>query len=867
MSWWRELKRRVLFFGTRNGFDEDLDEEIRFHLESRVEELMQTGMPPRDARAQAQREFGTQMRVHEESRAAWQFRWLEDLLADLSYGIRALRRSPGFTLAAVLSLALGIGANTTIFSLTMEFLFSKPSCRDAASLQYVLLGGNSHSAIEEYRYVRDSHTFEGVAGSNEETEANWRNGAHTERIWAANITDNFFDVVGAPVLFGRPIHTGEQNEAVLSYAFWKGKLGGNPDIIGHRLVLDGDLYTVVGVLPTDHRTLTGFGLSTDLYKTFHKADLPVAIYIRLRKGMSHVEAYTRLQQLSKQLDRVYPRADFKWANQSELRAVAGLDRLRSLSMLPLAAFFGMLMTVVGLVLLIACSNVASLLLARAASRQQELAIRQSIGANRGRIVRQLLADSLLLAGLGAIAGLALNFAASIAMNGVRLPLPVPLRLHIEPDWRLLSYSVALAIACALLCGLLPALKATKRDVNSGLKIEERQVGGRSPMQRLLVAGQLAVSVLLLAVGFLFLKNLLFAAKISPGFDVHHTVWAYMRLVPEKYTKKEQIDPVIRTALQKLRLVPGVQSAATLEVVPFNGQRSTSIDVGIDGSTTLKIIYYQNNAVGPDYFKTMGIPLIAGREFLPSDTKNSVGTVILNSSLAHRLFGDKKPVGHTIRLHSGPLLTVVGVATDSKYLTMGEKDVPAMYSCYFQSDNAIVNLNFMVRSALPPATLLKEMSDALASVDRTAAIEVKPMEKALGLAMLPSQVGATLLGSMSVLALLLASVGLYGVLIYSVSRRLREFGLRVALGASRAAVINTVLRDSFWMLCGGIVAGLSLAFVATPSLALFLAADVRPHDATVFAFTVAVLGAVAVTASVSPVLRALRVDPAVALRYE
>jgi predicted permease len=867
VSWWRELKRRVWFFGTRTGFDEDLDEEIRFHLESRTEELMHAGVQARDARAQAQREFGRKMRVHEESRAAWQFRWLEDLLADLSYGIRALRRSPGFALAAVLSLALGIGANTTIFSLTMEFLFSEPSCRDAASLRYALLGGNSHLGIEEYRFLRDSHEFDGIAGSNEETEANWRNGSHTERIWAANVTDNFFNVIGAPVAFGRAIHTGGQGEVVLSYAFWKGKLGGNTDIIGRRLVLDGELYAVVGVLPVDHRTLTGFGLSPDLYKTFHEAAFPVAIYIRLPRGMPYGEAFARVQQLSKQLDRVYPKADFKWANQLELRAVAGLDRLRSLSMLPLAAFFGMLMTVVGLVLLIACSNVASLLLARAASRQHELAIRQSIGASRGRIVRQLLAESLLLAGLGTIAGLAVNLAATAMINGIRLPLPGPLRLHIEPDLRLLSYSVALAIACALLCGLLPALKATKCDVNSGLKIEERQVSGRSLIQRLLVAGQLAVSVLLLAVALLFLKNLLFAANISPGFDVHHTVWAYMRLVPEKYTKKEQIDAVVRAALQKLRSLPGVQSAATLRIVPFNDNQTMGTDVRVDDSAATEIISYTSNAVGPDYFKAMGISVMGGREFLPSDTKNAQGAVILNSSLAHRLFGDKNPVGHTIRLHSAPPLTVVGVATDSKYFTMGEKDVPAMYSCYFQSDDAVVNLNFMVHSALPPAGLLKEIGEVLASVDRSAAIEVKPMEKSMAIAMLPSQVGAMLLGSMGVLALLLASVGLYGVLIYSVSRRLREFGLRVALGASRAAVINAVLRDSFWMLGGGIVAGLLLAFVATPSLALFLAADVRPHDATVFAFTVAVLGAVALTASVSPVLKALRVDPAVALRYE
>lgn len=868
MNGWRELKRRVWFFGNRRGFDTELEDEIRFHLETRAEELIQAGFPANDARALAQREFGRNTRVHEDSRAAWQFQWLEDLVADVSYAIRALRRSPGFALAAALSLALGIGANTTIFSLTMEFLFSNPSCRDAASLRYVLLGGNSHSEVDEYRFIRDSHAFDGVAGSNEETEANWRNGARTERIWAANVTQNFFSVVGVPLAFGRAIHTGDPNEVVLNYAFWKGKLGGETSVLGRKLVLDGDVYTIVGVLPADHRTLTGFGLSPDLYKTFRQPQFPLASYIRLPRGMSDPEAYARVLQLCKQLDRVHPQPDFKWSNELEVRPVSGWGRLRSLSMLPLAAFFGMLMTVVGLVLLIACANVAGLLLARAAARQQELAIRQAIGASRGRIVRQLLAESLLLAAIGAVVGLALNVAVSVAINAIRMPLPLPLRLHIQPDWRLLSYSVALAVICALLCGLIPALKSTKRDVQSDLKVDERQAGaGRSRVQRLLVAFQLAVSILLLTVSFLFLKNLLLATRMNPGFDVHHTIWAYMRLAPEKYTKKEKIDAVVRTALQKLRSLPGVQSAATVRIVPFNGQQTTGTDARVDTSTAIRRISYKSNAVGPDYFKTMGIPLLAGREFLSSDTKNAPGVVIVNDSLAHELFGGMNPVGHTIRLHSGPLLTIVGIAKDSKYFTMGEKGVPAMYSCYFQSNDAVVDANFMVRSALAPAALGKEMSETLASVDGTAAIEVKPMEKAMTLTMLPSQVGAALLGSMGALALLLASVGLYGVLIYSVNRRVREFGLRVALGASRAAVIGTVLKDGFWTWCAGIAAGLLIAFLATPLLSLFLAADVSAHDATVFALTVAVLGTVVVTASVSPVQRALGVDPAVALRYE
>jgi predicted permease len=867
MGRWQELSTKIRFFWARHSFHKQLDDEIRFHLETRVDELVGDGMQASEARAQARREFGPRLRVHEDSRSAWQFQWFEDLSSDLRYAARALKRSPGFALAAVASLALGIGANTTIFSLTMEFLFSDPSCRDGSSLQYVLLGGNSHSYMDVYRFLRDSHVFAGIAGSNEELEGNWRNGSSTERIWAVNATDNFFDVVDAPVAFGRPVHAGEQNEVVLNYPFWKGKLGGSADVIGRKLVVDGDVYTVVGVLPKNHRTLTGFGISPDLYKTFREPQLPLAIYIRLPAGMSRAEAFARLQQLARQLDRMHPRSEMKQINGLEMRPIAGVERLRSVSMEPLTAFFAMLMIVVGLVLLIACANVASLLLAKAASRQQELAIRQAIGAGRERIIRQLLTESLLLAGLGTMAGLALNLVLGRVINAIRLPLPVPLRLHIEPDWRLLSYSVALAIISALLCGVLPAFKATRRDVNRGLKIEEHQTGGRSRIHKLLVAGQLAVSVLLLTISFLFVKNLVSAASLNPGFDVHHTVWAYMRLVPDRYATRTQIVPLVRTSLEKLRRLPGIESAATLEIVPLNGNRHSTTDAHVDNRPASQIIRFQQNAVSPDYFKTMGIPLLAGREFLTTDTEKASPAVILNNNLAHRLFGDTSAVGHTIRFHSGPPQTIVGVARDSKYFTLGEENVPTLYGCYFQSDDAIVNLNFMVRSALPPASLVKEITRTLGSVDPTAALDVKPMEKSMALAMLPSQVGATLLGSMGALALALAAIGVYGILIYSVSRRLREFGLRMALGAKRGAVIRLVLRDNFWMLGSGTLAGLFLAFVATPPLSAFLVPQVGAHDVLAFSLSVMALGLVAVAASVSPVLRAARVDPAVSLRYE
>lgn len=876
MRAWTELKRRLGYLWRRKNFDSELDEEIRFHLDTRTDDLMQAGLSEEEARTIAWREFGRQNHVREDSRGAWQFLLIEDLAGDLRYAGRALRRNPAFAAAAVLSLALGIGANLAIFSLTMEVLFSRPSVRDPQSLAYVILGGGSNAAPAEYRFLKDAHIFDGLAGVNPETETNWRHGENTYRVWGARVTDSFFDVTDTPVALGRSIHAGEQREAVLSNSFWKGRLGGDPNILGRSLVFDGQLYTVVGILPADHRTLIGFGFSPDLYLTIDPttagSETTVMLYARLPAGATRQAVYPRLLALCRELDKVFPRAEYKWSNNTEIRGVTGLERLKFLYGIPIAPFFGMLMTVVGLVLLIACANVASLLLARAASRQHELAIRQSIGASRGRIVRQLLAESLLLAILGTVAGLLLNFAIAAVANRIRPPLPVPVRLHIQPDWRLLSYAIGLAIASALVCGLMPALRATKRDVEAALKLGERSVSARLGFRRVLVIGQLTSSVVLLLTGFLFLRNLLLSNSLNPGFDIHHTVWAYMRLVPERYASKDpaetnnRIERVSHRALEKLRGLPGVESAAAAAIVPLNDNVKFGGEVLVDERGQPQRLLYTGNWIGRDYFKTMGIPLRAGHDFLLTDRQGAPRAVILNQSMAHRLFGRQNPINHTLRFHGDPPATVIGVAKNSKYFSLGENDLPAVYWPEAQFSRAAVNLNFLLRAEHPEG-ILKEVNRALGDIDATAAIEVKPMSRALGLALLPSRAGAALLGSMGMLGLLLAAIGLYGVLTYSVARRIREIGIRVALGATPRTVGCMVFGNSVVLVGGGLALGGVLGYFAAGPLAMFLVPELSPHDPATFAGVFATLLLVAIAATLSPTIRAVRVDPIVALRYE
>ena len=855
--------RKFSYLFNRKRFNSELDDEIQFHLEMAAAER---------GESTAQREFGPVVRMREDARSAWQVRWLVDLVSDLRYGLRALRRNPGFAAAAVFSLALGIGANTTIFSLTMEFLFSQPSCRNPETLAEMRIGGSSHANMPHYRFLRDAHIFEGLAGRREEAECNWRYGNDTYRLQVMRVTDNFFNVVRVPVAMGRPIEPGDRDVVVLSDRFWKVKLAADPNVIGKTLIIDGRPHSVAGVLPRAHRTVVGFGFAPELYLPVSRESDQVALIARLPQGMTMQGAYTRLISACKQLDKAYPPEGgprFSWANKVVVTPIAGLEWLKSMNIAIFAAFFGMLGIVVGLVLLIACANVSSLLLARASSRRQELAIRLAIGAGRERIVRQLLAESLLLAWLGTCAGLILNLGLTSVMNHVQIPLPVPVRLLIQPDWRLLLYSIAVATGSALVAGLMPAFKSTRGGVSAALKLEERQVGGRWTLRNALVAGQLALSVVLLTTGLLFVRNMTKALSMHPGFDAEHAVWVQMRVVPEKYTTVEQTRTVVRNALAELRALPGIEAASIARVVPFNGDSHQTTELRTDVGDQPIQVRLHNNAVGPDYFKAMGIPILEGREFLSSDRKGAPEVVVLNENLARQLFGNRNPVGHTFwygTAAAGAGLTITGVASNSKYLTLGEERPLAVYRPYSQEEELLADLHFLVRTPRP-RDVAKEIAQTLGRLDSSASVEVKPMRDAMGFAFLPSRVGAALLGSMGLLGLALASIGLYGVLAYSVARRTREIGLRVALGADRAAVLRMVARESFGLLATGLAIGLGISIFATKPLAMFLVPELSPSDPSTFLTVVAVLGVVAFAATLGPALRALRVDPMVALRYE
>jgi putative ABC transport system permease protein len=435
----------------------------------------------------------------------------------------------------------------------------------------------------------------------------------------------------------------------------------------------------------------------------------------------------------------------------------------------------------------------------------------------------------------------------------------------------LLYASCVAMGCSLAAGLLPALRSTA--VSEGLKLDAHQTSDsarRFPLRSWLVAGQLAVSVLLLTAGLLFLRNLLLSRDMNVGFDVDRSIWARVNLVPERYASEERVRAMIKTATERLRSAPGVDAASLTRNVPFNGSTHNGVSVQADGRGASIHVTHFTNMIAPDYFSTMGIPLVYGRDFLASDREGAPAVAILNESFARRMFGNVNPVGRRLffAYPKGPFpIEIVGVARDSKYFTLGEKDALALYRPLDQVGQLPRELDFMIRAHGAPEALLREVNTRLTELDESAAVEVRTMRNSLGFALLPSRAGAALLGSMGALALLLASVGLYGVLAYTVSRRTREIGVRIAMGASQGRVLRMVLLESGILIGVGLAIGLAISFLATRPLAAFLVPDLRPADPASFAGAVLTLGLIGIIASAAPAWRAMRVDPIAALREE
>jgi putative ABC transport system permease protein len=842
------MRRLFLKLLRRSKLEADLEAELAFHREMAASH----GNPI---------PLGNTALLKEQAFDVWRFNFIENLWRDLVYATRSLRRSPGFLLTALLSLGLGIGANTTIFSIAVEFLMSKPSVADASRVVSIRIGGNSHARPEVVDFIRRSGIFDEVVGENEETFINWNDGQETHRVFSVQTTKNYFAALKIPVAHGRGWAVNDPDDVVvLSHDFWRKHFGGDAAIVGRPIILDGRMYTVLGVLPESHRTLIGFGYSPDIYVPTVLKDTMLAIYARMKPGASFDEGRAALRVVAEHMDREMPQP-WKYASRIQMEPLAGLTEMRN-STLTVGLFFALLLLLVFFVLLIACMNVASLLLVRASVRRQEIAIRLSLGASRGRLLQQLLAESLLLSILGATTGFLLARVVAAGLTGIPLPVPLPIKMQVHPDWRVASYAAALAIFSAVACALVPAWQSAKASLTSRMHRERRHRMGRS-----MVVGQIAVSVVLLAVGALFVRNLMMAAATSPGFDIRRTVRAEVHLPPGPYGDPKRLELYFGTALRELQSLPGVDAAAAARIVPFTDSTRFLSDLTFTDSGTKRSARFQWNAVSPDYFRVMDIPIIAGRAF-NIDDRGLAKVVVVNRTFEQRYLDGRPATGKSFLWNDGKApYRIVGVVAGTKNMTIGEDDQPQLYEPLLQIHNDRPRIQFVVRSSTPPVMQLVAIRQALRRVEPAAGLEVNTLFSSIGFAYLPSQIGAALMGGVGILGLLLAAIGLYGVTSYSVALRTREFGIRIAIGASLASIARMVFEESSRLVLIGSVIGLACGLLVAKPLTTFFVPGLSPADPVAFLAVVAILFATGFAASFGPVRRAMRVDPVASLRND
>ncbi|HEY6988422.1 MAG TPA: ADOP family duplicated permease [Bryobacteraceae bacterium] len=834
----------------RRRLEADLEAELEFHREMTGAHGNPIGL-------------GKTSVIKEQALDLWRFTFIENIWRDIRYAIRSLSRSPGFVLSALLSLGLGIGVNTAMFSIATEFLLSKPSVVDAQSWVSIYLGDSNHAKQNAVDFLDRSGVFRDVAGENWESFSNWNDGHETRRIFTVQTTKNYFAVLGIPVALGRGWTVNDPGQVVvLCYRFWQRHFDGDPSVIGRSIDLDGRAFTVIGVLPPSHRTLIGYGFSPDIYLPSYLPDTLFEIYARLRPGMSLGEARAAVRTVAERMDRSKLDPYKKYASGLRVMPLAGFARLKQeQAATSIGLFFAVLLALVTLVFVIACVNTAGLLLVRASNRRQEMAVRLSLGASRGRLTQQLLVESLLLSLSGGGAGFVIAQLMARLLASIRLPVPMPIRLQIEPDWRVAAYAAGLAVAAAAICGLLPAWQSFQEVLAPDLH-SQRRLG----IRRGLVTAQIAVSVIVLATGSLFSRNLWLARSIDPGFDTRNTLRAEVHLPPIRYRDEALQKSYFAETLRELAAIPGIEAAAAARIIPFTEESHERVDFTFSKTGDKKTVRFHSNAVSPDFFRAMGIPLLAGRVFTAADDGGPM-VVIVNKNFVNRYLDGRPAVDATFRWGGGNLYRIAGVVGGTKNMTIGEEDQPQLYQPLAQVTNGRPQIQFVLRSAVAPVSQLEVVRRVLRRVEPEAGTEVSTMYSSIGLAFLPSQIGAALMGGAAILGLLLAAIGLYGVTAYAVARRTREIGIRMAIGASQTEIVRFALMESVQMLMAGAAAGLLLAFFVTRPLAIFFVPGLGPSDPWSYAAVVLFLSLSAIAATVGPVRRALRVDPAQSLRYE
>jgi macrolide transport system ATP-binding/permease protein len=808
------------------------------------------------------------------------------LLQDIRYGFRTLTRSPGFSVIAVAVLALGIGVNATVFSLANAFFLRPLPVSDPETVVRVYSNRYSNTAYRSYVEYRDRNsTLAGLAAFQMQSFG-LRVDTDTEHAFGTIVSGEYFSVLGVAPARGRLLTPSDDRAdaapaVVLSHAFWKRRFGASPDVIGKTIALNDQPFTIVGIAAEGFTGVMApligdlwVPLAADallrpaLDPATRRDTTSLHLVGRLKPTVNRARAQADLDTIGRQLRRTAGEPD-----RGQAVTVYGSTTLHPEISSPATAFTAVLMTVVALVLLIVCVNVANLVLARAVGRQAELAVRQSLGAGRGRLIRQLLIESLLLSVVGGAVGLAFAFWGTRLLMAVPLPTPVPIALDLSIDIRVLAFTTAVAVAATLLFGAMPAFSASRVDLVQALK----GVSGDGPrhgrLRAAFLVAQVSMSVLLLITAGLFIRSLHHVQSIDTGFEAGHILTAAIDLETRGYSAARGRQ-LIRSLADRLEAAPGVVSVNAVDTVPATLSNST-IDLLRDGdlepapgqpSPTPQIY---TNAVGPGHFRTLQIGMVAGRDFTYADDDAAPRVAVVNETLARRFWPGKSAVGQRLRPYGRganvrDVIEVVGVVRDSTYVTVGEAPRPFLYRPLAQAYTP--RLTLLVRSAGMPSSVLSTLKQEVRAVDPGLAVfNIATLTEATSVSLLPARIAGSLLGGLGILALALAALGIYGVLSFLVRSRTREIGIRVALGARPSAVAAMVVRQAMTWTVGGALIGIALAFLLTRFLETLLY-GISPTDPLTYGGVTLLLALVACIAALIPAVRASRLDPLAALRH-
>jgi macrolide transport system ATP-binding/permease protein len=871
----------------RERLDHSMEEELRFHIAERAADLQRSGVPIGEAERRAQLEFGGMENYKEQCRETRRFHGIHGFFADLRFGFRMLWRSPGFSILAILCLTLGIGANAAVFSWVEGILF-RPYPAVAHQERLFALTGMARGEADAtdlswpdfLDLQRNCTLFDSFIVS-KITGTTLSIGDRAEVSTGSIVSANYFDAIGVHPILGRGFEPGEDSGrsahpvTVISYQLWEGRFQGDPQIIGKTQRLNGVLHTIVGVAPAGfYGTFVGWAMQFWVpasmeeifeaggYKLEDRGGRWIEAYARLKPGVTREQAQQEIAAVAKRLEKDYP--DTNRGRSIKLWPLWQTPFNNANTLLPTLEI---MLAVVIFVLLIACANVGNLLLVRSFARRHEMTVRLAVGAGRGRLVRQLVTEGLILAAFGAAGGL---LVAHWCRHALVLLLParggVAMHLPGEIDWRVLALSAGVCLIATLLLGLVPAMQTRDLDLAGALKAESAGVvgsGRRAWVRSGLVVMQVSLSFVLLVGAGLLLQSLQRIRNTSPGFSTHDVLETSVNLVQAGYDAP-RAQNFQDQLLDRVKALPGVESAEFARMTPLSYGSFSSTPIAVDGyqppPEEQPIVQY--NEVGPDYFVTIGIPLMSGRQFTRADDEKSVPVAIVNETMAAKYWGGRNPIGERVQV-KGRWMQVVGVAKDSKYQSVREMPKPFFYVPLRQNFARGPGLN--IRTRLSPEAMTAALTREVHALDRNLALfEVITLQEQVDRSTSPQLVAVTLVGVLGGLALLLAAIGLYGVMSYAVSQSTRELGLRMALGATPSHLLRLVMSRGLTLTAAGIVCGAAVALASTRLLG-YLLYNVSPRDPLSFGSAFLVITIASVAACFLPAWRATRTDPLRALR--